>query len=51
MPPTLATPHRSFGGVIKELQARVTSLVTERDALLVKQEQATGKKGGFLTSK
>ena len=41
----------AFGGVIKELQARVTSLVTERDALLVRQEAAAGKKGGFLTSK
>ena len=31
----------AFGGVIKELQARVTSLQGERDALLVRHEQAT----------
>eukprot|EP00321_Phaeocystis_globosa_P016036 CAMPEP_0118812348 /NCGR_PEP_ID=MMETSP1162-20130426/2239_1 /TAXON_ID=33656 /ORGANISM="Phaeocystis Sp, Strain CCMP2710" /LENGTH=358 /DNA_ID=CAMNT_0006742067 /DNA_START=31 /DNA_END=1107 /DNA_ORIENTATION=- len=38
----------AFGGVIKELQARVTSLVSERDALLSRQEarepQQAGKK-------
>ena len=40
----------AFGGVIKELQERVTSLGAERDALLVRQEQASGKKGGLFTA-
>eukprot|EP00316_Scyphosphaera_apsteinii_P016391 CAMPEP_0119332338 /NCGR_PEP_ID=MMETSP1333-20130426/82509_1 /TAXON_ID=418940 /ORGANISM="Scyphosphaera apsteinii, Strain RCC1455" /LENGTH=374 /DNA_ID=CAMNT_0007342143 /DNA_START=23 /DNA_END=1147 /DNA_ORIENTATION=- len=39
----------AFGGQLKELQARVTGLTSERDRLLVQLAESSGRKGGFLT--
>jgi len=41
----------AFGGLIKDMQARVTGLTAERDRLLMSLNEATGRKGGFLTAK